>query len=135
LMALLVENGADINAPPAKYGGVTALQGAAIAGNIKIVMLLIEMGALVNAPPSEREGRMALDGAAEHGRLDTVQLLLTSGAECMEPGISGWDSAIRLAEGNGHFVIADILRENKGGFEEELFDLNWLNWFEPSLAN
>lgn len=118
LMALLIEHGADINAPPAEYGGITALQGAAIAGNIKIVMLLIDKGALVNAPPSERKGRMALDGAAEHGRLDTVQLLLSFGAKCMVPGISGWDSAIQLAEENGHFVIADILRENKDGFEE-----------------
>jgi ankyrin repeat protein len=116
LMALLIKQGADINAPPSKHGGITALQGAAIVGNIKIVMLLIDMGVHVNAPPSEREGRMALDGAAEHGRLDTVQLLLKFGAKCMVPGSSGYDSALRFAEANGHFAIADILREYNGGF-------------------
>lgn len=113
LMALLIEKGADINAPPARNGGITALQGAAIMGNIKIAMLLINMGADINAPPSRHEGRMALDGAAEHGRLDTVQLLLTFKAECRVPGDSGFDSAIRLAEENGHFAIADILRGRK----------------------
>lgn len=114
LMIMLVDRGAHINAPPAEYGGITALQGAAIAGNIKIVMLLIDMGADINAPPSKNEGRMALDGAAEHGHLDTVQLLLNFGATCMEPGASGHDSAIKFAEENGHFVIADLLRDWQG---------------------
>jgi hypothetical protein len=61
---------------------------------------------------------MALDGAAEHGRLDTVQLLLAFGGKCMEPGVSGRDSAIRFAEEEGHFVIADILRGHTGGVED-----------------
>jgi ankyrin repeat protein len=114
LMALLIKKGADINAPPAQYGGTTALQGAAMWGNLKIILLLIDMGADVNASPSASVGRMALDGAAEHGRLDTVQLLLTFGATCMVPGNTGYDSAIEFAEENGHFVIADILRGHKG---------------------
>jgi ankyrin repeat protein len=115
LMALLIEKGADINAAPAEEGGITALQGAAIAGNIKVVMLLIDKGAIINAPASARNGRMALDGAAEHGRMDTVQLLLQFGATCMEPGVSGYDSAIRFAKRGGHFAIADLLRSHVGG--------------------
>jgi ankyrin repeat protein len=110
LMALLINRGADINAPAADLGGLTALQGAALMGNLRIAILLVENGATVNAPPSQKEGRMALDGAAEYGRLDTVQFLLTFGAECMAPGRSGYDSAIKFAEDNGHFAIADVLR-------------------------
>lgn len=121
LMALLTEKGADVNAPPAEHGGITALQGAAIAGNMKILMLLMDMGADINAPASTSQGRTALDGAAEHGRLDTVQLLLAFGATCMDPGVSGKDSAIRFAEDNGHFVIADVLRGNMSGVEDDVF--------------
>jgi ankyrin repeat protein len=110
LVALLINRGADINALAADLEGLTALQGAALMGNLRIAILLVENDAIINAPPSRKEGRMALDGAAEYGRLDTVQFLLTFGAKCMEPGRSGYDSAIKFAEDNGHFAIADVLR-------------------------
>jgi ankyrin repeat protein len=110
LVALLSdrEPGA-IYAQPASCGGLTALQGAALMGNMKIVILLIEKLADVNEPPSQQEGRMALDGAAEYGRIDIVQLLLTFGATCMAPG-SGYNSAVTFATNNGHFAIADMLK-------------------------
>jgi ankyrin repeat protein len=72
LMAFLHDRGVDINSPAADLGGLTALQGAALMGNIKIAMILVEKGIYVNAPPSRQGGRMALDGAAEYGRLDTA---------------------------------------------------------------
>jgi ankyrin repeat protein len=122
LMTLLIRKGADINEPPAEYGGITSLQGAAIAGNIKVAMLLIDMAADINAQPSKHKGRMALDGASEHGRLDTVQLLLECGAKCMVPGTSGYDSAVRFAEENGHFAVSDLIRGYNGGSEREISD-------------
>lgn len=122
LALLLIERGADINAPAGKYGGITALQGAAIAGNMKIAIILIDRDVDVNAPAAEEEGRMALDGAAEHGRIDMVKLLLNFQATCMEPGHTGYDSAISFAEENGHFVVADMLREHSCPVQSEVLD-------------
>ena len=75
-----VTSSATVNAKPAVHGGITALQGAAISGDIMLAKLLLNKGADVNAAPSFIEGRYAIEGAAEHGRLDMVQLLLNAGA-------------------------------------------------------
>jgi hypothetical protein len=45
----------------------------------------------------------------------------------MEPGITGRDSAIRFAEEEGHFVIADLLRGNTGGVEGDSFFTDWID--------
>jgi ankyrin repeat protein len=113
LVQFLLEKGADVNATPAVHGGITALQGAAISGDIMLAKLLLDKGADVNAAPSFIEGRYAIEGAAEHGRLDTVQLLLNAGARGNVFHRTGFEYAIELAEENGHFAIADVLRTSK----------------------
>lgn len=105
------DKGADINAMPAVEGGITALQGAAISGNIVLAKLLLSQGANVNAAPSFSEGRYAIEGAAEHGRLDMVQLLLNPGAMGNVSRGTGFKYAIELAEENGHFPIANMLKD------------------------
>lgn len=104
IVHMLLERGADVNAPPAGVNGVTALEGAAMGGHLKIAHMLLERGADPNAPGSGDESRTALEGAAKHGRLDMVQLLLNAGAAPTE-------LALKLAEGEKHFVIANILRD------------------------
>jgi ankyrin repeat protein len=115
LIEVLLGNGADVNAEAGIYGGLTALQGAAIGGHIKIVLLLLDAGADVNADSAEKDGRMALDGAAEHGRLDMVQLLLNANAKSEGEGKSGYDTAVELAEENGHFAVAELLKSHSEG--------------------
>lgn len=110
IIDFLLKHKADINAPAADYGGITALQGAAIAGHLDVAIMLIKMGAKVNAPPALEEGRTAIEGAAEHGRLDMVQLLLNAGARG-HPTL-GYEPAISLAVKEGHFVLADMIREH-----------------------
>lgn len=100
----LLENGAEINAAPADHYGITALQGAAIRGYLKVAHLLLERGADPKAAGS-RQGPTALEGAAGNGRLDMVQLLLNAGADATE-------SAAIFAEKCNHFVVADLIREN-----------------------
>jgi ankyrin repeat protein len=119
LVKMLLDNGADVNAPAGFKQGLTALQGAAIQGHIKIALMLLDAGVEVNAKPAAIDGRTALDGAAEHGRLDMVQLLLNLGAESEEPGATGFDSAIRLAEKYNHSAIIDLLKDacRKDGLE------------------
>jgi ankyrin repeat protein len=111
----LLGNGADVNAEAGIDGGLTALQGAAIRGHIKIALLLLDAGADVNADRAEKDGRMALDGAAEHGRLDMVQLLLNANAKSEEEGEPGYGTAVELAEENGHFAVAELLKSHPGG--------------------
>ncbi|CAG8978638.1 hypothetical protein HYALB_00009454 [Hymenoscyphus albidus] len=111
LISFLLQKGADVNAPAGKSEGITALQGAAIEGQITIVKRLLELGADPNAPGAEEEGRTALEGASETGRLDTVVLLLNNGAiPAME--------AVWYAEREGHFVIGDIIRKQLPEFHE-----------------
>jgi ankyrin repeat protein len=118
LIRFLLGKGAEVNASAGINGGLTALQGAAIQGHIKIALMLLDAGAEVNADPAEIEGRTALDGAAEHGRLDMVQLLLNAGAKS-EPGETAFATAIELAENNGHFAVAELIRARSKRDSEE----------------
>ncbi len=111
LVEVLLEYGADVNAPPAREFGATALQFAAIGGYAGIAHLLLEKGADVNAEPAEIEGRTALEGAAEHGRIDMVQLLRNAGADISESGGQGqYERALRRAWDNGHHATAKRLQ-------------------------
>lgn len=110
LIDFLLEHNANIDADAAVSCGVTALQGAAIAGDFMLAKLLITRGADVNAWPSFEEGRTAVEAAAEHGRLDTVQLLLNAGAVGDVMRGAGFKPAIGLAEKNGHYAVANLLK-------------------------
>lgn len=109
---LLISHGADINAAPARVGGDTALQYAAMAGHIEIAALLLRNGALVNAPPCWILGASALDSAVYGSRLDMVKFLLNANALSNFRGTTGYDGAIKSAERWGNSVIADLLREH-----------------------
>ena len=106
---ILLEHGADVNAPPARAFGATALQFAAIEGFLGIAYLLLENGADANAAPAITEGRTALEGAAEHGRIDMVQLLLNAGADIHEAGQGQYERALRFASKNGHHATRQLL--------------------------
>ncbi|KAE8422730.1 ankyrin repeat-containing domain protein [Aspergillus pseudocaelatus] len=110
---VLLEHGADINALPAENRGVTALQAASINGMFELAVRLLERGADVNAPAAPIDGRTAIDGAAERGHFDMVQLLLNAYGEDadLEPVRR---QAADYAEGEGHFEIAQWLREHSG---------------------
>lgn len=104
----LLDRGADVNAPPARDRGITALQGAAASGNIEAVLLLLEHGADVDAPGAAKQGRTALEAAAEHGRLDIVKILLNAyDARGLKPDCT---SALKLAEKEVQLGVASLLR-------------------------
>jgi ankyrin repeat protein len=112
LVEVLLKAGADINAPAGFKGGLTALQGAAIRGHINIALKFLEAGADINAPPAIIDGRTALDGAAEYGHLDMVQVLLNAGARSDFSNDERFNRAIELAEKNGHFAVAKLLKSS-----------------------
>lgn len=124
LIQFLIERGAEINAPAAPNYGRTALQCAAFIGDMEAALLLLYHGAAVNAlPATERGGFCALDGAAYWGRLDMVKLFLNVGALSHHRGHTGYEGAIREAEEQRHFVIADLIREHAAS-NEKLYGVN-----------
>ncbi|KAF5006553.1 hypothetical protein FDECE_7079 [Fusarium decemcellulare] len=112
LVEHFVSLGVDVNELPAKDRGATALQIAAVRGNYDIAIFLLERGARINAPTASYLGRTALQGAAEHGRLEMVHIFLENDEE-PETLEERCHDAARLAESEGHPVIARILREWK----------------------
>ncbi|KAE8313069.1 ankyrin repeat-containing domain protein [Aspergillus transmontanensis] len=111
---VLLEHGADINAPPAENRGVTALQAASINGMFELAVRLLERGADVSAPAAPKNGRTAIDGAAERGHFDMVQLLLNAYGEDadLEPVRR---QAAGYAEKEGHIEISQWLRGYSAG--------------------
>ncbi|KAK5109714.1 hypothetical protein LTR85_002283 [Meristemomyces frigidus] len=80
LVQLLLQNGADVNAPPAEKYWRTALQAASEKGHFELVHLLLQNGADVNAPPTRDTGRTALQAAPGQGNIELVRLLFSFGA-------------------------------------------------------
>lgn len=109
LIDFLLDADADINAPAGYAGGITALQGAAISGHMRIALKFLEAGADVNTAAAIVDRRTALDGAAEHGRLDMVQMLLNAGTHGDSTKSHRFDEAIRLARKRENFAIVSLL--------------------------
>lgn len=114
LIQLLLDKGAEVNAPAGEQNGITALQGAAILGHMKVAHMLLQLGADVDAPGSSVNGRTALKGAAEWGRLDMVQMLLDAGAKPSE-------SAVALAQKEGHYVIAELITKRLENTDTDMY--------------
>ncbi|KAI1201821.1 ankyrin repeat-containing domain protein [Nemania serpens] len=107
---LLLDAGADLNAPASWDSGATALQFVTIKGELSLARRLINLGADINAPRALHRGRTCLEGAAENGKLDMVQYLLNAGADTEGTGRLQYIHAINLAEAEGHYAIVDLLR-------------------------
>lgn len=64
LLRLLIDRGADINAPPFAVKGRTALQAAALSNNMKMLRLLCDHGADINGPVALTDGITALEATS-----------------------------------------------------------------------
>ncbi|KAK0636444.1 ankyrin repeat-containing domain protein, partial [Bombardia bombarda] len=114
LVNVLLNAGADVNAPAARARGGTALQLAAICGFLEIADILVEAGANINASPGEVDGRTALEGAAEHGRIDMLHFLLQKGAEIDKDQRKHYQRAIKYALSCGHNAAANVWYTHSG---------------------
>ncbi|KAF3389720.1 putative ankyrin repeat protein L25 [Talaromyces pinophilus] len=96
--------------------GTTALQWAAMRGNLEINRLLLEKGADFNAWGSKYGS--ALQAAAEGGHIEIVQLLLEKGADInAQGGYHG--NALQAAATGGHIEIGNALQATaRGGYLE-----------------
>lgn len=111
IVKLLLDRGAEVNAPPSPVAGRTALQAAARGGFGAIVQLLLSLGAQVNAPSARYKGITALQGACLQGNSEIVELLLRSGADVHASG-GGYDgdgTALHAAAEKGHLEVVKRL--------------------------
>ncbi|XP_041363273.1 ankyrin repeat and KH domain-containing protein 1-like [Gigantopelta aegis] len=76
---VLLERGADVNAPPVPSSRDTALTIAADKGHYRFVELLLNRGASVDV--KNKKGNSPLWLACNGGHLDVVQLLVSAGAD------------------------------------------------------
>ncbi|GIY63342.1 ankyrin repeat and KH domain-containing protein 1 [Caerostris darwini] len=76
---VLLDKGADVNAPPVPSSRDTALTIAADKGHFRFVQLLLERKATVEV--KNKKGNSPLWLAANGGHMEVVQLLQTSGAD------------------------------------------------------
>ena len=113
LIKVLIDAGADINAPAGPVRGRTALQTAAELGDIHIVKFLLSHNADLNAPAAHSYGVTALQGAVIGGFLKIVLMLLKAGAEINAPSanVEG-RMALDVAAEHGRLDIVLLLLKN-----------------------
>lgn len=87
IASLLVNKGAKVNAAPARYLGLSALQAASFVGDVQIAGALVSHGADVNAPACKRVGGTALALAARQRHVHMVRFLLKAGALVPPAGV------------------------------------------------
>ena len=85
LIGILLNAGADVNAPAGVQYGKTALQEAVEKRDTELVGILLNAGADVNAPAASADGRTALQAAVETGDIELVRILLNAGADVNAP--------------------------------------------------
>ncbi|KAK4162703.1 ankyrin repeat-containing domain protein [Cladorrhinum sp. PSN259] len=112
LVKLLVPRGGDINRPPWRNGGRTALQAAASheKPQLELVQYLLGLGAEINAPPAATGGLTALQGASIRGHVKIVLLLLESGADPnARPALENGRTAVGGAAEHGRLDVVKLL--------------------------
>uniref|UniRef100_A0A093V663 Putative ankyrin repeat protein n=1 Tax=Talaromyces marneffei PM1 TaxID=1077442 RepID=A0A093V663_TALMA len=121
IVSILMENGANVNAPPGRVNGRTALQAAAESGNIEMVQLLLFSNADVNAPAGYERGLTALQAAIKNGHFDVAELLLKSNADIHAPPSPRYGlSAIAAAASGKNLSMLEFLTKNGSGGRESV---------------
>lgn len=123
MIHLLLNHGADVNAPAAANYGVTALQAAAINGHFYVARILIAAGADVGAAASPVRGRTAISGAAERGRLDMVAYLLDN-YQGTESVTTLCRRASKYARKQGYVALVEFLETRRQERQTELQSLS-----------
>lgn len=106
ILRILLKAGADVNAPPQRYGG-TALQYAAFTGRREILEILLSADAAIEA----KGGKMtALQGAAKGGHFWIAEWLLRRKAEVDATSPNSHEGTpLQLAAKGGHLRTVLLL--------------------------
>lgn len=115
LAVALIESGAQVNAPPARRSGRTALQQACEKGGpLWFIGFLINKGADVNAPLAPETGLTALQAACRHGApLSCINFLIKKGADVnAPPALKDGLTALQCAAMRGSMNIVGLLLDH-----------------------
>ncbi len=115
MMTLLVDLGADVNAPESDRVPEGAIESAAGAGAIDAVRWLLEKGARVNVEVKGVVRCISLTGAVIRGHFDIVKLLVEQGGADVNACWAG-QNALSFAMMYGHKEIEAYLRK-RGALE------------------
>lgn len=115
MTCMLLNRGANVNAPPGKYSGRTAIQAAAAQGNLPVVVRLLEAEADVNAAAGWQNGRTAIQAAFESSQVATGVLLLHMGADInAKPGFRTGITTLQAAALSGSLISLKVVLDNQG---------------------
>ncbi|KAJ4256704.1 hypothetical protein NW762_008800 [Fusarium torreyae] len=113
IVRLLLEAGADVNAPPNVDFPLTPLQGAIIKKIGELADLFMAAGAEIHAPAFWQRGKTALQAAASIGNLELAKTLVAQGVDVnAEPATEYGATALQFAAIEGHVNMAIFLLEN-----------------------
>lgn len=117
---LLLDNGADLNAPAPKGRSTrTALQAAIeTANSMEIIQLLLSRGADVNALAGPIRGATALQVAAIKGYVGLAVQLLSAGADVNAPSSYEGRTALEGAAELGRLDMVQVLLNAGGGYDK-----------------
>ena len=114
LIKLLLESGADINAPAGDNLGRTAIQAASSSElpTMELIDFLLNAGADTNAPAGFRGGVTALQGAAIRGHMRIALKFLEAGADVnADPADCEGRTALDGAAEHGRLDMVQMLLE------------------------
>jgi hypothetical protein len=108
-LKLLVDLGADVNAPIDESELENAVYRGAQAGSLRAVDFLLKSGAQINHEFKGVSRCLALTAAVRQGHVDVVKRLIEAGANINFVWFH--QSPLSVAEASGHQEIAQILRD------------------------
>lgn len=112
IVAALVDNGVSPNSYSRSHGGMTALQTAALRGQIDCINYFLQHGGDVNKPASRFEGLTALQAACQSHKTQTARYLLEKGADVnAPPSIRGGITALEASLRNENTDLFELLLE------------------------
>lgn len=118
LIKMVLEAGADVNAPAVLTNGLYPIQAAVEADNIPVLMNLLNRGADINAPAARKNGNTALQLACLSRSGLLVQELLARGADVnAAAAYEGGLTALQVAEFAGKIDVAQIIIESGARFD------------------
>ncbi|KAF5012383.1 hypothetical protein FDECE_1610 [Fusarium decemcellulare] len=110
---LLLDAGADVNAPATERAPMMALQSAIDQKVGVLIDLFLNAGANIHAPAFPNRGKTALQAAASTGNLQLVKKLIAQGANVnAEPAEKFGATALQFAAMSGNVNVAIYLLEN-----------------------
>ncbi len=138
IVVLLLEKGADVNAPACNFGGRTALQAALEhAPTFEVAEMLLRYGANAGAPPALYDGVTALEALC-HNRhaagnpklIKLIDKLFAAGATVNRPGGKP-SSVLHGVVRNGMYaLLRRFLEQSHGAVVDHIWDFG--GWVSPA---